>query len=49
MVQLGDEGSQIAATLAGRYPGPQTAWFMLTMARIESAWANRTGCQTTLK
>ena len=33
MTQLGDEGSQIAATLAGRYPGPQTARFMLTMAR----------------
>lgn len=33
MAQLGDEGSQIAATLAGRYPGPQTARFMLTMAR----------------
>lgn len=33
MAQLDDEGSQIAATLASRYPGPQTARFMLAMAR----------------
>ena len=33
MAQLGDEGSQIAATLASRYPSPQTTHFMLTMAR----------------
>lgn len=33
MAQLGDEGSQIAATLASRYPSPETAHFMLAMAR----------------
>lgn len=32
MSQLGDEGSQIATTLASRYPGPRTAHFMLGMA-----------------
>jgi len=32
MSQLDDEGSQIATTLASRYPGPRTAHFMLEMA-----------------